>query len=380
MYEEDTRAKFETIRDTLRDCDYLALASNRLWRTIPRLPQRYPMSTRYYEALFNGELGFEEVYSQATPPRLGRLVLNDQDADESFTVYDHPRPIIFKKRRQLNDIEWETLLGDEWQGALHGYVGPPTLLTRLRGLGQSLPETVSDPGSDSRKSLLLGRPVDELPVVDDYHWNPLANRSTLGAIVIWWLAVQVIGWLAWPLTRRLFIRLPDRGYLLSKSLGWLLVGYGVWLVSSLRLFPNALPTIIAVLVGLGATSGLLVLWGRRRRLATPAEGTPYPLKLILLGEAIFILVYLFFVGLRLLNPDLWQPWNGGEKMLEIGFLNAIVKSAHMPPYDPYYAGGYINYYYYGLFLVGVLVKLTGIQPAIAFNLAVPMLAGHWPCC
>ena len=30
MYEEDTRAKFETIRDTLRDCDYLVLASNRL--------------------------------------------------------------------------------------------------------------------------------------------------------------------------------------------------------------------------------------------------------------------------------------------------------------------------------------------------------------
>ena len=71
MYEEDTRQKFETIRDTLRDCDYLVLASNRLWRTIPRLPERYPMSTRYYAALFDGELGYEEVYSLATPPRLG---------------------------------------------------------------------------------------------------------------------------------------------------------------------------------------------------------------------------------------------------------------------------------------------------------------------
>ncbi|MFN8457009.1 MAG: DUF2298 domain-containing protein, partial [Anaerolineae bacterium] len=46
----------------------------------------------------------------------------------------------------------------------------------------------------------------------------------------------------------------------------------------------------------------------------------------------------------------------------------------MPPYDPFFAGGIMNYYYYGLFIVGVLIKLTGIQPSIAFNLAVPSLA------
>ena len=385
MYEEDTRGKFETIRDTLRDCDFLVLASNRLWRTIPRLPERYPMSTRYYQALFDGELGFDVVYSLTTPPRFGPLVFDDQDADESFTVYDHPRPIVFKKTRQLSDAEWEALLGDTWQGAVHGYVGPPTLLTRLRSWGERVPDPVSGTAdSVSRKSLLLDRPVDELPVVDDYHWNSLANRSTLAAIVIWWLAVQVVGWLIWPLTKRLFHRLPDLGYPLSKSLGWLLVGYGVWLISSLGLLPaigNTLPTIIGMLVVLAAMSGWLVLRERRRGDANTVEKTSHSLlptshslKLILLGEAVFTLVFLFFVGLRLLNPDLWQPWNGGEKMLEIGFLNAIVKSTHMPPYDPYYAGGYINYYYYGLYLVGVLVKLTGIQPVIAFNLAIPTLA------
>jgi YYY domain-containing protein len=380
MYEEDTRQKFETIRDTLRDCDYLALASNRLWRTIPRLPQRYPMSTRYYQALFDGELGFEQVYSLTTPPRLGPLVIDDQAADESFTVYDHPRPIIFKKTRQLSDAEWEALLGDTWQGAIPGYVGRPTLLMRLRGWQGPDSESAIPNGHDvsnlqpptpnSQKSLLLDRPVDELPLVDDFHWNSLANRSALVAIVVWWLAIQIIGWLAWPLAHRLFRRLPDRGYLLSKSLGWLLVGYGVWLASSLHLLPNALPTIIGMLVALGAVAA----WLLRRDRGEALSFARRRLGLILVGETIFALVFLYFVGLRLLNPDLWQPWNGGEKMLEIGFLNAIVKSAHMPPYDPYFAGGYINYYYYGLFLVGVLVKLTGIQPTIAFNLAVPMLA------
>ncbi len=379
MYEEDTRRKFETIRDTLRDCDYLVLASNRLWRTIPRLPERYPMSTRYYQALFDGELGFEPVYTLTVSPRLGPLVIDDQAADESFTVYDHPRPIIFKKMRQLSDAEWEALLGDRWQGAIHGYVGPPTLLMRLCGWTETNSQSpIPNPKSQisNLKKLLLDCPVDELPVVDDYHWNTLANRSALVAVVVWWLAVQLVGWLAWPLARRLFRRLPDQGYLLSKSLGWLLVGYGVWLASSVRLplladwLSNTLPTVIWMLAALGGVAVWLLYWDRGQARAFVRNR----LWLILAGEAVFTLAYLYFVGLRLLNPDLWQPWNGGEKMVVIGFLNAVVKSAAMPPYDPYFAGGYINYYYYGLFLVGVLIKLTGIQPAVAFNLAAPTLA------
>jgi uncharacterized membrane protein len=57
--------------------------------------------------------------------------------------------------------------------------------------------------------------------------------------------------------------------------------------------------------------------------------------------------------------------------MDFSYFNAVLKSDSFPPYDPWYAGGYINYYYYGFVLAAMPVKLLGIVPSIAYNLILP---------
>ena len=203
----------------------------------------------------------------------------------------------------------------------------------------------------------------------DFRWNRAASESTLLAIVLWWLVLSLFGWLAWPLLFPLLGGLRDRGYGLARVAGWLLVGWVHWLGVSLGWWQNRVGPIVAI-VGLLAAAGLIAGWVQRRRLAAFwAERR----RTLLAEEGLFALAYLAFVGVRLLNPDLWQPWNGGEKFMEFAFLNATLRSPNFPPYDPYFAGGILNYYYYGFYLVGLVIKLTGIAAEVAFNLAVPGL-------
>ena len=63
--------------DQLDQADYIILSSNRLYGSIPRLPTRYPMTVRYYKALFDGSLGFKKVADIHSYPSLFGLEIPD---------------------------------------------------------------------------------------------------------------------------------------------------------------------------------------------------------------------------------------------------------------------------------------------------------------
>ena len=120
LYDEpDDETKWATLAADLSSSDYLVIASRRLYGSIPRSPERYPVATHYYELLFAEELGFELVAEfNRDPAWLNPRIPPLADAapailrpDESFVVYDHPRALLFRNAERLPSEELLRRLG-----------------------------------------------------------------------------------------------------------------------------------------------------------------------------------------------------------------------------------------------------------------------------
>lgn len=378
-YDEDTPDKLLQLYDWLDQADYIITASNRLYASIPRIPARYPLTIEYYRALFAGELGFELVADFTSYPALGPFQFPDQEtpfplmkpteytyqtqpiqvklppAEEAFSVYDHPRVLIFRKTERYSRQLAEEILGQvDLSHVAYGLNPRQTSAT---------PERLEfDPWTWAEQR--AGGTWSEM-----FNRRSVFNRYPGLAVVLWWVVVAVMGWVAFPILFAALPRLRDRGYGVARMLGLLIVAYLTWIAASTRVLPNTRGTILRMfalltLVGIGV--GYL----RRRELGRFIHRQRW---LILLTEGVFAALYLFWIGVRMLHPDLWHTPMGGEKPMDFAYLNAVMKSTWFPPYNPWFSGSYINYYYYGFVIVGTLIKLTGTLPEIAYNLTVPLL-------
>ncbi len=366
LYDPDSESKFLRIAAQLGRGDFLVLYSKRLYATVPRLPDRYPASEAYYTRLFDGSLGYELVHvSESVPGALG--VTYDEDtfgrteigppdgysptrgalatvsfgwADESFTVYDHPKTLIFQNVERLPMME---IFERVWARPVSSRT-PGLLLSEDDAAVQAAGGTYSDIVQLSEGS-------------GGYSW------------IVWLLAAEVIGLAALPLGLVLFRPLAGRGYLLTKALGLLLVSFGAWLMASIGIMEFSRASVVVALLIVAVISAV-VGWREREDLVAFLREN----RRFLLGmEALFLVAFFAFLAIRVANPDLWHPFRGGEKPMDFAYLNAVTRSTVMPPYDPWFAGGFLNYYYFGQFIVASLIRLTGIAPAVAFNLAVPLL-------
>ena len=103
MYDFDTPEKWQKLNEKLARVDYIFLTSNRAYGSILKLPGKYPQSSFYYQSLFRDTGEFQKVAEFTSrpcfPPFGDRhlFCFNDDNAEEAFTVYDHPKVIIFKK-------------------------------------------------------------------------------------------------------------------------------------------------------------------------------------------------------------------------------------------------------------------------------------------
>ena len=184
--------------------------------------------------------------------------------------------------------------------------------------------------------------------------------SPIGAIVVWTLVLWLLGWLSLPVSRRVFVALPDGG-LAAGRLGFLvLISLLAFWGASLHLVPLRLAPALALLAVLAGASG----W----RDANLRGWVRQNWKSLLVSDAIFLLSWLLFLGVRLLHPEI----NDLEKPMDAALLSAAWKTDWLPFAHPWFSGEtFTNYYYFGPLMGALMARALGAAPQFAYNLVQP---------
>ncbi len=184
----------------------------------------------------------------------------------------------------------------------------------------------------------------------------------------WYSILFILGLIFYPLITKIFGKVfIDNGYAFSKTLAILFVSYSIFFLGILKILPFTQFSLIIVIALFTVIN--IFIWKKNKHSVTDLQhGTIF---LIVFEEILFFAALIFWVFVRGQEPSV----RGLEKFMDFGFMNSILRTKFFPPLDMWLSAdqlkpnGYpINYYYFGHLTGAVLMKISGVKPAIGYNL------------
>jgi len=186
--------------------------------------------------------------------------------------------------------------------------------------------------------------------------------------LIWWVYLFGIGIIFIPLSSVLFGKFFDRGYTFAKSLGLCILTYLIYILGTFHLLPF---NRISIFIVLSVAILLNFYIFKKNKLKISFKG----IKIIIFQEILFLVSLLIWSYVKGFQSDI----HGLEKFMDFGFMNSILRSTYFPPTDMWFPPYSINYYYFGHLVTAVLMKLTNINPFIAYNLMLSTIFAFTAC-
>ncbi len=170
----------------------------------------------------------------------------------------------------------------------------------------------------------------------------------------WWGTLFLIGAVAYPLTRKLGL-----SYIFSKAVGMAVVTFLVYLAGVLHIIPFTQGAVWGAM-GLTFAAGVIL---RRKNSGEKGNIRNNALRMVS-EELFFFAALLLWSWVKAHEPSIHNL----EKFMDFGFTKSILDSKFFPAPDMWYAGGTINYYYFGHTVMAVLTRMSGIDLTYTFNL------------
>ena len=178
-----------------------------------------------------------------------------------------------------------------------------------------------------------------------------------------WITTFLVGFISWPTAYFFFRSLSDRGYSISKILGFLIIGYLIFLLATLKIIKLDLPYFL-IIISLWTAFNFFL--NSKLRLIRKED---IKLKRIFSIEFFFLSLFSFWVFVRSFNPEI----RGIERFMDFGFLQSLFQTNTLPAHDMWFLGGYINYYYFGHFLGYLILSLSRVDPVPGFLTLVALI-------
>lgn len=332
FYERDMRDKVSLVLRRMAKADYIIFPTARISDSIPRIPEEYPQTTAIIQLLWAEKLGFTLEKTFKDRPTFLGLSFNDDLADESFSVYDHPKVVIFKNTQHLTE--------------------------------EQMMERVMNPGSYQPLPTM-----DEILLMDEGGWaatatvynpNPKRLVRTFGFLLL-------LGASFWVLVGPLLTFLPDRGLGMS-FLGGIVLGGGLtWLCAAFDILPfNASAGLLIV--------SLLIISACVRFFSNRAVRKSLVAAFSVHGA--YVLLSLFtgvvaVVVMKTIFPSYF--WGAGE--FQQFALSFFARNETIPPTGGWNPLPESGSWYGGHLLAGWLVKLVGATGSFAYEVCFVMLGG-----
>ncbi len=203
----------------------------------------------------------------------------------------------------------------------------------------------------------------------------IGNRylhEDFGIVMKWWAAILAVGVAFFPVAHLIGGRFKDGGYVLSKGLGIAIGSWVVWTLSTFKLQKFTSLNTIITLVVCAVIAYFLYIFFSKKSGKKPFESIDTnKVAYMIFYESLFLLVFMGACYMRsfrvTITPDT-------EKYMDFGFLASVLNAEYLPAEDMWFSGEPINYYYYGIYVVGYIARLCNTHAGYAYNLGLMTLA------
>ena len=92
------KGEYIFLQDQLRSLNYIAITDINRYQQFTAAPELVPGGAIFYQALVDGELGFDLIQHFRHYPSLGSIAFKDDGSEPTFVGFDHPTVMIYKKK------------------------------------------------------------------------------------------------------------------------------------------------------------------------------------------------------------------------------------------------------------------------------------------